>query len=1175
MAKRIDFKVHSLVVLAVALFFTLAVVPMFAEDSSADETTYIELVDSESHALGVNPMFKTDMTFSTENPVGETIYILEKSTEIRADRDVFVRISAESGEYNLVISVSTSESGSLGYLSQTGIAVTVGDVPFRAALDTNNHYESYVRDASGAVAVLQPNAMYPLHFFTSSEYRSSEKPAAASGLTFTFSIQPTSGMHKITFVSEGQTVTTKTLAETDELGTLPEVTREGYEFTGWFDSARKQVSEKTKVSDLPSDVITAGWKEVQKRSIAFVSEGKTVDTKVLPATGTLGDFPTVTREGYDLLGWFDSENKQVFETTKVSDLPTDTVTASWTQVQKHTVLFISDGTTVEKRKLSDTDELGTLPEVSKQGYELKGWFDSAGKQVSEKTKVSDLPSYTVTAEWKAIEKRTISFVSDGKTVKTKILLVTDQVGDLPTVEKDGYELKGWFDSAGKEVYDTTKVSELSSNKVEASWIETKRTIVFESDGKVVGTRMFTKEQLVADVPVGPPPEVTKDGYDLTGWIDSAGKTVSESTRISQIPSDGKVTAQWKEKEGITILFVSDGEVVDTRVLKATDKLGPLPEVSMQGYELTGWFDSTGKKVNENTKALQIPSDGRITAEWKEAEKRTIVFVSDGEVVDTRVLAITEKLETLPEISKQGYELTGWTDSNGKKVDENTKVSDIPPDGKVIAQWQEAGKRTIVFVSEGSIVESRTLPVTATLGKLPSVSRSGYEFLGWFDSKGAYVYQTTKVSDLPSDTVTAEWEEIEPEPEPEEWPKITEETYTIQNEDGSVTTVTILRVEQRDGSYTETVTYNTVYPDGSTEESTSEKDVDPDGESDEYTSETRTVQNEDGSTTTVTVDTVTSKDGSYSETETSSTLRPDGSSETDTTYKEVDSEGNVGKSNTKIIITINDDGTETWSTIQSISDPDGSKVASESSQIYDQEGSLIEMDKTTVYTDTAGAQTEIQTVGTLDRMEVIVPTLTSENLELVEDSLTGLAVDKVVVGVHSDTGELVVPQEVVPELVSGNYSISVSTKDTYVALDEDVVSNISSATGEVVLKVEPATDENMSSFQVETVGERFAIVVTLTVDGMPISDLGGRAEISLQPGYKSADVYYVAEDGSEEHIESLYDSETGTVEFEVVHFSLYMVSMDDLGEMLVVIAPLLIIPIVSITFIAARRRREVQ
>lgn len=62
------------------------------------------------------------------------------------------------------------------------------------------------------------------------------------------------------------------------------------------------------------------------------------------------------------------------------------------------ISFVSDDETIETNLRTNTDTIGSFPNVSKQGYELKGWFCN-GRQVTETTLVSSLESDVIKAVW--------------------------------------------------------------------------------------------------------------------------------------------------------------------------------------------------------------------------------------------------------------------------------------------------------------------------------------------------------------------------------------------------------------------------------------------------------------------------------------------------------------------------------------------------------------------------------------------------------------------------------------------------------------------------------------------------------------------------------------------------------------------------------------------------------
>lgn len=207
-----------------------------------------------------------------------------------------------------------------------------------------------------------------------------------------------------------------------------------------------------------------------------------------------------------------------------------------------------------------------------------------------------------------------------------------------------------------------------------------------------------------------------------------------------------------------------------------------------------------------------------------------------------------------------------------------------------------------------------------------------------------------------------------------------------------------------------------------------------------------------------------------------------------------------------------------------------------------------------------------------------------DVDYARDSIAGDHYEVVIVGVHSDTGILIIPDETVPIIVEYGYWVSVSNGDMHVVLDDDVVRTVyrileegGSIGEEVVLRIEKATEDDLNERQAAVIGDNYAVSVTLTVNGEYVSELGGVAEISLEPGFEAVYVYHVLLSGELEPVDCTYDPETGMVDFAVDHFSIYMIKAENHEEpwsvspfLIGLIALLLILISVAYPYRAERR-----
>lgn len=124
--------------------------------------------------------------------------------------------------------------------------------------------------------------------------------------------------------------------------------------------------------------------------------------------------------------------------------------------------------------------------------------------------------------------------------------------------------------------------------------------------------------------------------------------------------------------------------------------------------------------------------------------------------------ITDNDITLKEPTREGYTFVGWT---GTGLSALTKTAIIPKgsnENKIYTANWEANKYTAIFNGNGgSNGTSITTSYGSPLGTLPSATRTGYNFAGWFtDASGGF--QISEVTTMPLNGATyyAHWNAID-------------------------------------------------------------------------------------------------------------------------------------------------------------------------------------------------------------------------------------------------------------------------------------------------------------------------------------------------------------------------------------------------------------------------------
>ena len=258
----------------------------------------------------------------------------------------------------------------------------------------------------------------------------------------------------------------------------------------------------------------------------------------------------------------------------------------------------------------------------------------------------------------------------------------------------------------------------------------------------------------------------RDGYDFDGWYTdpTGGEKVTPGTKVGQIT--GPIYARWKAKEYTITFDANGGEVSTTSEKGKYNDIISLPTPTREGYLFIGWFTEKENGIKINTPyRISTAFDTTFYAHWSKNEEPATSTnyvinynANGGNVTPTSATVESGKTLKLPTPTREGYSFSGWfTEPSGGTVVNNTTKWFASQ--TIYAHWNEINV-TITYNANGGSVSptSATVKYNGTL-TLPTPTRSGYNFSGWFTaaSSGNQVNNTTQWTS--SQTIYAHWSEI--------------------------------------------------------------------------------------------------------------------------------------------------------------------------------------------------------------------------------------------------------------------------------------------------------------------------------------------------------------------------------------------------------------------------------
>lgn len=337
--------------------------------------------------------------------------------------------------------------------------------------------------------------------------------------------------------------------------------------------------------------------------------------------------------------------------------------------------------------------------------------------------------------------------------------------------KDYYDFLGWRAAGAESDFDFN--SQIKGDLVLLARFE-KHTYTFsfdlnggEGDAPVSITGKIGDTVELPDFESKTKPSTDGKTFTAVGWSTNAQETESgfsgNYTVDSAAITAGKFYLVWTDKNVWTVSFKNGGEVVYTSKVVDGGKITAPSAPEKTGYTFDGWknFDAESA-VNANAD---------YEAEWK-LVRYNITYTDEKNGVlqngDTNPDFYTVESEEINFASPSidGYNFTGWYDSNNLKVEKIEKASRTE-DLTLTAKW-ELTEYSITYILEDSVNTNTDSNVTnpnttvkytveSEAVMLKDASSTRYNFLGWYK-------EGSKVTSIPNGstgnlTLNAKWEAV--------------------------------------------------------------------------------------------------------------------------------------------------------------------------------------------------------------------------------------------------------------------------------------------------------------------------------------------------------------------------------------------------------------------------------
>lgn len=546
----------------------------------------------------------------------------------------------------------------------------------------------------------------------------------------------------VTFDPNGGTCDVESDSATygESIEELPESTKDGYEFLGWYTPDGTKAGDPGDSYAVPTEDITliAKW-EGETHTITFLDDNSSELGKIEAETGEEITVPEnlnpPVKEGHEFTGWTAAGVTGTVDVPEIMPADDMILTATW---NKLSYAFSADanGGAFDDGSAVITDSILydaplAVEEPVWEGHEFLGWAyaDDESNTIITLPETMPAEAINIKAVWDT-NNHSITLnagegeFNNGSSVFTDSFdFGTDLTDKLPAdPEREGYEFKGWEDAEGDivDLPDTMPDEDIS---LTAKWEVKEYTITFDTDGgNDIDSKTYDFGETIGELPV---PE--KDGFEFAGWVwtNEDGETIDE---CETMPAHNiTVTATWNTVTvptySVDYYLAVDGALYKSLSFEEGELIVHPDDPTVEGLTFTGWVDKDGNALPEDM--VMGTEDIKVYAQF-DFNSYKVTYIVDGEVYAEYDVLYQSEVPVPEDPEGSATRLfAGWSPA---------PESTMPArDLTYTATWAdpEPDKYTATFLrADGKTHAKRVLAEGEAILVPEAPKKFGYVFVGW-------------------------------------------------------------------------------------------------------------------------------------------------------------------------------------------------------------------------------------------------------------------------------------------------------------------------------------------------------------------------------------------------------------------------------------------------------------
>ena len=413
-----------------------------------------------------------------------------------------------------------------------------------------------------------------------------------------------------------------------------------------------------------------------------------------------------------------------------------------------------------------------LPIPTRDGYVFNGWFDQNDNQITEYTYITE--DKTLTASWNKASYELVVDPNGGNWQsfigQQTYQLEYEEEKNISDPYKTGYTFNNWtIEGNGSTLNNQVFKMGVENAKLTANYSINTYTLTIDPNGGIYNNSSSNtthninyNDTLNISVP-------QREGYEFSGWTLSGENSTLENNTFKMGSENATMKANWtvlsypwiarhyKQNIGGGDNLDTNYTLVSTDTTEGSANYNTVVTPSVKTY--TGFISPSASSITIKT------SNNEVNYKYTRFKGNVIINPNTGVYNSQTSNTILnnvyyEETKQISNPTKSCYDFNNWTVSGSGSSIHGTTFTMGYQNTTLTANYT-LQRKTITFNANGGSVStpSATVDCGGKLSSLPTPTREGYIFDGWFDAQTGGNAVTTSTVFTSSMPIYAHWTRI--------------------------------------------------------------------------------------------------------------------------------------------------------------------------------------------------------------------------------------------------------------------------------------------------------------------------------------------------------------------------------------------------------------------------------